>query len=105
MADCVKGLFNQFNKQFSIIFAKDKDDVLTSIKDFKSVAVEIKSDKTFSVHGSLRLVKYARFLLDEYYPGYVKIASDHASALKTGDAKSIALAEAKIAEYKSSFFA
>ena len=93
-----------FNKQFSIVFAKSNDEVLGAIKDFRSVAVEIKSDNTFSVHGSLRLVKYARFLLDEYYPEYVKLTAEHAAALEVGDQKSIMEIEEKIAEYRAHIF-
>lgn len=94
-----------FNKQFTIVFAKDKDDVLEAIKDCRAVAVERHLDGRYSAYGTYRLVKYARFLLAEYYPNYTKLASQHAFALEDGDKHTIAEAEAKLDAYKARFFA
>jgi hypothetical protein len=93
-----------FNKQFSLVFAKDKSDVLVAIKEGRCVAVSRRADNDFFVHGSFRLVKYARFLLDDYYPAYVTLAKAHAIALESADVAEITRTEADIDKYKSQFY-
>lgn len=94
---------SQFNKQFTIVFAKDEGDVLAAIKDSRCVAVDKR--ERFTVYGSFRLVKYARFLLEEYYPEYEMLTSAHADALADGDKSSIIKAESDIDEFVARFFA
>ena len=93
-----------FNLQFSLIFAKDKDDVLDAIKEGRCVAVSRRSDEDFLVIGSYRLVNYARFMLDEYFPKYTTLCREHATALESANAESIAEAEQAIAKYRNSFY-
>ena len=92
-----------FNKQFTIVFAKDESDVLSAIKESRCVAVDKR--EIYTIYGSFRLVKYSRFLMDEYYPEYGKLTSAHASALESGDKNIIAKAEADIDDYVTRFFA
>ena len=92
-----------FNKQFTIVFAKDESDVLSAIKESRCVAVDKR--EIYTIYGSFRLVKYSRFLMDEYYPEYEKLTSAHASALESGDKNIIAKAEADIDDYVTRFFA
>lgn len=97
-----------FNKQFTLAFARDKADIFTAIKEERTVAVLRRSDSDFFVFGSFRLVKYARFLLDFYYPEYCKLTDAHAQALalSSADKKAkISAAEEKIDEFKRRFFA
>lgn len=59
-----------FNKMFTIVFAKDnsRDSIVNAVKDLLSVAVEVYEDSVnYSVHGSYRLVSYARFLMEHYF--------------------------------------
>jgi hypothetical protein len=94
---------SQFNKQFSIVFAKDEGDVLSAIKESRCVAVDKREN--YTVYGSFRLVKYTRFLMDEYYPDYEKLTLVHAEALASGDKISITKAESDIDKFISRFFA
>jgi hypothetical protein len=92
-----------YNKQFSIVFAKDERDVLAAIKESRCVAVDKREN--YTVYGSFRLVKYARFLIDEYYPDYEKLTMAHAEALADGDKNVIAKAESDIDKFVARFFA
>ncbi len=98
-----------FNIQFTLVFAKDFDEVKDAIKDERSVAVSMRDTHDFHVVGRFRYVKYARFLLDEYFPAYTSLCKEHAEALAKCEGKErspeIALAEEKIRAYKKGFFA
>ncbi len=97
-----------FNNHFSLVFAKDSGDILQAIKEERSVAVSRRADDDFFVFGGFRLVKYARFLLDLYYPGYQSLADRHAQALAAardkGTTAELAKTEGWIREYKEKFF-
>ena len=59
-----------FDKMYTIVFAGEyeHDNILQSIKDCYSVAVEVYNDSVnYSVHGEYRLVSYARFLIENYF--------------------------------------
>ena len=59
-----------FDKMFTIVFAAEnsRDCILKAVKGCMSVAVEIYDDSVnYSVHGSYRLVSYARFLMEHYF--------------------------------------
>lgn len=59
-----------FNKMYTIVFAGDnsRDAILEAVKNLNSVAVEVYDDSVnYSVHGSYRLVSYARFLVEHYF--------------------------------------
>lgn len=96
-----------FNIHFTLVFAKDREEILPAIKKGLSVAVSRKTDTDFFVFGSFRLVKYARFLMDHYYPGYQKLTEQHGQALASADtegAPALRNAEQNISEYKAKFF-
>ena len=95
----------KFNKQFSIVLAENAEGIPVSIKNELSVAVERRSGRDFYCVGPFRLVKYVRFLMDEYYPGYEALCEEHAAALAAKDTSGLRLAEKKIDEYKAEFFA
>ena len=65
---CERGeLFGWF---YTVVFAPslDLDDLISSVKDLYSVAVEALPGETARAFGPLRLVKYAQFLLREVLP-------------------------------------
>lgn len=97
-----------FNKHFSLIFAEGNDDVLTAIRNERAVAINRRSDTDFFAFGSYRLVKYSRFLLDEYFPLYTTLTKEHSKALKgCKDGRptpELVEAEEKIKNFKKAFF-
>ena len=99
------GPFTLVHKQFTLVFAKDFDEIPDAIRDFRSVAVERQSEKKFHVIGSFRYVKYARYLMQYFYPTYATLCAAHASAMASGTPDEIKSAEAAIAEYQAKFFA
>ncbi len=97
-----------FAKRFSIVLAKEASDIFDAIKQKRAVAVSYKNDSDFFCFGEFRLVKYARFLIEEYYPCYKKLAEQHARALvrayKKGDRGELCAIEIKIDEFVGRFF-
>lgn len=94
-----------FNRLYSLVFAKEKEGIKAAIKEGKSVAVLADDIKNYFVFGQYRWVKYARFLMDEYFPEYVELAKKHASALAQQSKAEIAKVEKEIDAYKKEFFA
>lgn len=78
---CVRG--ELFGWYFTIVFAPSPalDDLAASIKGLWSVAVEALPGAPVRVHGPLRLVKYAHFLLREYYPGHDELCRKEGEAM------------------------
>lgn len=93
-----------FNKQFSLVFAKDRDGILPAIKEGSSVAVDRRSESDFTVFGSFRLTKYARFLMDFYFPQYARLTKEHAEALASKSTDKIASAEKALTDFQREFF-
>ena len=59
-----------FNKMYTVVFTPDntRDGIIQAVKDFRSVAVHVYEDSVnYNVHGSYRLVSYARFLIENYF--------------------------------------
>ena len=96
---------SRFNKQYSYVFASSISEVKTAIKDGKTVAVLVIDKNNYLIFGEFRLVKYARFLHDEYYPNYVKLANAHSKALEKKDGKKIKSIEKQIKAFREEFFA
>lgn len=99
-----------FNKHFSIVFAADTDALMDAIRSGNAVAVNRRNDKEFFVIGKFRLVKYAIFLLDEYFPQYAEdYTKAHAELLQASQTTDTTAAlrdsEAKIKDFRSEFFA
>ena len=61
-----------FGWYYTIVFAPGTDlpDIIQSVKDGYSVAVEMMSGEIPRAHGPFRMVKYALFLLREVFPGH-----------------------------------
>ena len=66
--------------------------------------MERANDERFFVVGRFRAVKYARFILAEFYPEYVKLCKNHALAMENQDQKAINDVENQIDQYKKQFF-
>jgi predicted metal-dependent phosphoesterase TrpH len=101
--NCTSGS-EYFNHHFSLVFAKDREDLLNAICQERAVAVNRRTDTDFFVFGSFRLVKYARFLLDCYYPGYYRLTQRHGQAMAAESGETLAKTEGWIREYREKFF-
>ncbi len=95
---------DKFNNQFTIVFAKNFDTIPNAIKNGCAVAIERRDDSDYRVIGSFRYVKYARFLMQEFYPTYATLCCQHANALKEGNIQKINFAETEINDFISKFF-
>ena len=101
----IHGDYDQFSRQFSLIFAADHDGLLPAVLDGRSVAVRRESDKHFRCIGAYRYAKYARFLMAEYYTARGGLDAAHAAALAARDTAAIAAAEADLAAFDAKFYA
>ena len=72
-----------FGWYYTIVFAKSLDlsDLVTSIKELNSVAVEDLPGSTARAHGPMRLAKYAQFLLREVFPDHDRLCRDEGEAM------------------------
>lgn len=99
------GVSSRFNEQFTLVFAKDFEEIPAAIKAERSVAIDRRDDTNFRAIGQFRYAKYARFLMGNYYPPYAALCEEHAKALSEKDAEQIAKAEKQIDEFKNRFYA
>ena len=94
----------------TIVFSKSVKDIPQAIMDLNSVALSHKPGQNPNIYGSFRLVKYASFLLDNFYPMHDELCT--ASSILMGEyfkgatelKPAIELAETRISAYKKSFF-
>ena len=72
-----------FGWYFTIVFAPSPQlgDLVASIRDLWSVAVEALPGAPVLVHGPMRLVKYAHFLLREFFPGHDVLCRKESQAM------------------------
>jgi len=68
----------------TVLFAKDMefDSIRDAIKDGYSVAIEEQYGEQPHVHGPYRLVKYVRFLMDEYFPGHDELCVEEGRLMR-----------------------
>ncbi len=62
-----------FDHAYTLVFAKSAEEIPNAIMDGKSVAVENLPNDTPHVYGHFRLVKYALFLIRNFYPEYMEL--------------------------------
>ncbi len=94
-----------FAHTFTICFAKSNSpaDILAAVKAGNAVAVELTGTEEkpeYRCYGSLRLVTYAQFLLQYYYPRLTRICQGEGVAMRAfamGDADA-ALVECQVAQ-------
>jgi hypothetical protein len=72
-----------FGWYYTIVFAASSalGDLVGAIGDLWSVAVEALPGAQILVHGPMRLVKYAHFLLREFYPGHDELCREEGEAM------------------------
>ena len=97
----------RFNRNLSLVFARDTDDIPNAIKRGSVVAVKRRTDTDFLVIGEYSLVAYARFLLAEMYPTYAKLTARIAEEIKNTGCRTenAAALETAAIEYRNRFFA
>ncbi len=95
---------DRFNNQFTIVFAKDFEEIPNAVKAERGVAIDRQDDIHYRAVGKFRYAKYARFLMKEFYPPYAMLCELHAKALANKDVAQIKEAEAKINNFKRKFF-
>lgn len=73
-----------FNMLYTVVFADGCgiDAIRDAIRSFRSVGVEKYSDDTPRAYGNYRYVKYALFLLREYFPLYTKLCAEQGESMK-----------------------
>lgn len=73
-----------FGMSKTVLFAKDMefDSITSAITDGYSVAIEEQYGEKAHVHGPYRLVKYTRFLLDEYFPGHDELCVEEGRLMR-----------------------
>lgn len=73
-----------FHDVFTLVFAESTslDGICGAVKDLYSVAVENYPGEENRVHGPYRMVKYALFLLNEYFPEYRELCFEQGRAMK-----------------------
>ena len=106
-SDCHDVKSELFDKFFTYAFASSVNDVKSAIKGLKTVAIE-RIGGEYRAYGDFRLVKYARFLVDNFEPLAKKVKSETAEELKYAveneDFKTIKKINALFAEYRKAFF-
>ena len=98
----------RFNKNFTMIFARNEDDLRDAVREGRCVAVKRRDDVDFLVLGDYPLVAYARFLLAEMYPTYATLTSRVASEIAQNGGQhtdAIKSLEADAILYRRRFFA
>lgn len=91
------------------VFVKDGD-IIGSIADGYSVAVESPKNETVRVYGSHRLVMYTHFLLENYYPVHNELCSVSGMLLSDyvhgqyGLKEQIIKAEERVSDHEKEFF-
>jgi predicted metal-dependent phosphoesterase TrpH len=99
-----------FDSMATIVFAKDKDDITSAVMDGRTVAIEKSGSGVPSVCGDLRLVKYAWFLLNDYYVRHDELCNASGQAIERymyGDKEQkllIELLEKEVKKYQDGFF-
>lgn len=84
-----------FKQSKTIVFAKELDSasVCGAVKEFHSVAIDNMPGEAYRVYGSFRLVKYARFLLEHYFPGHDSLCFEEGRLMRDyidGDSGAVA---------------
>lgn len=94
----------------TIVFAKNINDILESVKGLYSVAAETLENENPRVYGQFRFVKYAIFLMQNYFPVHDMLCE--ASGTLMGEyyrgekqlKEAVRLTEIRIKEYEKEFF-
>ncbi len=98
-----------FNHACTIAFAKSFSEIPDRITDGLSVAVESKPNEEIRVYGEFRLIKYAFFLLERFFPVYREYTKDMGALMRLYAEEKVCLEAIKILnkrseEYRNKFF-
>ena len=98
-----------FGKYCTLVFAKDGEKIPDVIMDKRSVAVDLVDEKNPYIVGDFRLVKYATFLMENFYPVYETYTQDLGALMRSyaemGQGKeAIEAVNKKAQNYKQQFF-
>ncbi len=104
----------EFPHKFTVCFASDNSerDILEAVEKGFSVAVEAEGteyERTYRAYGSLRLVSYAIFLLNNYFPELQRVCQGEGIAMRNylmgiTSSEVIELQVAQTEEFKSRYF-
>lgn len=100
----IHGDYDHFSFQFTLVFATGYEDLLPAIREGRTVAVDRRNDKHFRCVGDYRYVKYARFLMAEYYPAFTALCAAHSEALAAWDTERLVAVETQIEAYREKFY-
>jgi hypothetical protein len=83
-----------FDRCFTLCFAEQNtnDDIISAVKNGMTVAVEASGDgyaREYRCYGSLRLVSYAHFLLNHYFPTLQRLGEGLSVAMRTYDMEDV----------------
>lgn len=73
-----------FTWSSTLVFSRGNsfEELTGAIKDYYSVAVEHYPEEEYRVHGPYRYVKYARYLLENYFPRYDELCFEQGRLMK-----------------------
>lgn len=68
-------MYEMFTEERTIVFAKENshDDIISAVKNLESVAVQQYVGENYNIHGPYRLVQYALFLYENYFPMHFEL--------------------------------
>lgn len=107
--NCFVGKDNHFGSYSTLAFVREGESVVDAIMDKRSVALKTIRGEHPVVIGDFRLLKYALFLMENFYPAYAERTKDLGALIRAyaefGDcADAIARVNARAQKYKRSFF-
>ena len=100
---------DHFSNLWTIAFAPSTDEIPGSIKTGKAVAIEALGAGEKNVYGQLPFVKFAWFLINEYYPRHDELCNAAGQAIERyvlgdkGQKLLIDLTEQEVYKYEKSF--
>ena len=106
-SDCHNLNSELFGKFFTYVFCDNVANVKQGIAQLNSVAVE-RIGNEYRVYGPFRLVKYARFITDQFEPYITELKKRYSRqlfiAVNEGDKQTASAIESRVAESRKRFF-
>ena len=99
-----------FDDTFSIVFAKDKEQIPNAVLEGNTIVVENFDTSDKIAHGNFRLVRYAYFLLDQYFGEHDLLCNALGTALigldpgDSGQKEMVAKLKKIVTDYENEFF-